>query len=266
MVITDMKPRRGRLVELCFAGGSPVRMDKEICALSGLRIGQELSEEAVQTLCAQSDERRAWNKALWLLGQRAYASGELCEKLRRDTSPAAADRAVSRLAELGYLDDRDFAVRYADELFRKKGWAAKRVRDALVDKCIDKELADEVAEIRAPDPRVQISGLLKGKLGQTLLRDNGRDKAIAALRRSGFAWDDIKPCLAQAQETLEDETDAGAGSVGIDIEYLLSAKYAHALRTEKDRARTVRALIKRGADPDEAEEAVKRYTGDSERE
>jgi regulatory protein len=55
-----------------------------------------------------------WQYALKVLGGRAHSSGELRQKLRlRAARPEDVDEAMTRLKELGYLDDRKFAEGFA---------------------------------------------------------------------------------------------------------------------------------------------------------
>lgn len=279
MVITDIKKRRGRLSEVYIDGEPAVRVDSDTLLLSGHRAGQKITDEQLHALITQSAEKRAKEKALWLLGHRAHTRQELFDKLSRDVTPQAAEQAVARMEALGYLDDGDFARRYAAELFTRKGYAARRVMQALLQKGIEKELAAEAVETLVPDPSEQIEELLRGKLGETLRRENGRDKVVAALRRNGFSWSEIRPCLTEAmkQRSLEngdepeqneekilanaDKTEEEQAVDDADcaerIRYLLETKYAHALGNEKERKRTVNSLVRRGFSRRQAEEAVK---------
>ena len=267
MRITDIKARRKRLCEVYIDREAAVRVDKETLLLSGYCVGQDITDQQLHTLITTSAEKRAKEKALWLLGCRAHTRKELFEKLSRDTTPQAAERAVTRMEELGYIDDEDFARRYAAELFTRRGYAARRTMEKLVAKGIEKELAGDIVEALAPDPIEQVVKILGGRLGETLRKENGRDKVVAALRRRGFSWSEIRPALAEAMErhaldegdrptqneefeqeadrTEEEQTADDTDSVE-RIRYLLETKYAHALNSEKDRKRVVNSLVRRG--------------------
>ncbi len=60
------------------------------------------------------DADALWSYALKVLGGRAHSLGELRQKLRlRALRPEDVDDALTRLKELGYLDDRKFAESFA---------------------------------------------------------------------------------------------------------------------------------------------------------
>jgi regulatory protein len=60
------------------------------------------------------DAEALWPYALKVLAGRAYATGELREKLRRRAArPSDIDAVLARLKQDGYLDDQRFAEGYA---------------------------------------------------------------------------------------------------------------------------------------------------------
>ena len=60
------------------------------------------------------DAEGLWQYALKTLGSRAQSTGELREKLRQRAETASdVDEALSRLKDLGYLNDQRFAEGFA---------------------------------------------------------------------------------------------------------------------------------------------------------
>lgn len=205
MMLSAAEPRRKGLVALFLDGEYAVSVDAETFALSGLRPGAELTDERLHELIRGSDARRAREKALSLLEHRAHSQKELTDKVSRFTSREAAAEAVRRLAELGLVDDASYARQLASELFSRKGYAASRVRLELMRRGIGRELAGEAAEQCEPDPAGAIRKIIAKKYARAPGDERSRRRAVAALQRLGYRWDDIRAALGEF--TDEDEAE-----------------------------------------------------------
>lgn len=196
MEITAIEPRRKGRSALFLDGEYAVSVDTETLIKSGYRAGQELTDEELYELLQRSEQRQANERALYLLEHRSHAKGELMEKLRRTVSPEAAEAAADRMEELGLIDDEDYARRYAGELFRRKGYSQRRVILELTRKGIDKDLAEELAEEMSPDPEEKILAVLEKKYPNCLEDEKTKRRAVAALQRLGYGWEEIKDAMA----------------------------------------------------------------------
>ena len=205
MMLSAAEPRKKGLVALFIDGEYAVSVDAETFALSGLKPGAELSDERLHGLIRESDARRAREKALYLLEHRAHSQKELAEKVSRVASREAAEEAARHLAEIGLVDDGEYARSLAAELFEHKGFSASRVRYELLKKGIDRGLAEQIAAEAAPDPARAIQKLIEKKYARLLGDEKGRRRAAAALQRLGYRWDDIRSALREF--TDEDESD-----------------------------------------------------------
>lgn len=195
MMLSAAEPRKKGLVALFIDGEYAVSVDAETFALSGLKPGSELSDERLHELIRKSDARRAQEKALSLLENRAHSKKELTEKLGRAVSREAAGEAARRLEELGLLDDESYARQLAPELFSRRGYSASRVRLELMRRGIGRELAEKITEEYEPDPAGAIRGIIEKKYAHVLGDEKGRRRAAAALQRLGYRWEDIKSAL-----------------------------------------------------------------------
>jgi regulatory protein len=203
MTITAAEPRGKGMTALFLDGEEAVCLDTFVWAGSSFRLGDELSDEQLQALLEESDTRRAQEKALKLLEHRAYSQKELTERVGRVVSREAAERAARHLAEIGLIDDAEYAHLLADELFRRKGYSAGRVLYELNSRGIDRELAERVVGEMAPDPAERLRELLGRKYSRSLSDEKGRQRVVAALRRLGYQWGDI--CAAMRDFRNEDE-------------------------------------------------------------
>ena len=74
-----------------------------------------------------------WAKSLALqhLSRRSMSAKQLKDKLKERVGEEAADMAVERMAELGYLDDADYAGRLARDLTNLRKLGPDRIRREL---------------------------------------------------------------------------------------------------------------------------------------
>lgn len=207
MLITAMEPRKRSLCEIYIDGESAGLLDLETVERLHLKMGQEISDEDWSGLCRESDASRARSYALWLLSRRAYTRRALLQKLRLQYPAEAAEAALRRVEELGLIDDADYARRCASDLYRLKHFSQLRVASELVHRGIEKNLAAQIAretgEEYAPDASEAIRTLLCGKYARLLGDERGRKRAVGALQRMGYRWDEIRPVLRALMEETE---------------------------------------------------------------
>ena len=146
----------------------------------------------------------AKRKALALLDRRDYSRAELLRKLaEKDFEPAAAEQAVDRLVELGFVDD----ARYAPIVVRHyaaKGYGAQRVRGELQRRGIPKELWD-AALAEMPEQDETLDRLLRARLRGADPDDRAAlKKAADALLRRGYGWDEINAAVERLRAEPED--------------------------------------------------------------
>jgi regulatory protein len=203
MLITAIEPRRKNLSALFIEGEFAVNIDTETLLKSGLKTGHELTDERLHELIQASESRRASEKALYLLEHRSHSQKELAEKISRVTSRQAAEAAAQHMADIGLVNDGDYARSLAASLLHTKGFSASRAQRELLQKGIDKELAQQIVEETAPEPVEKIKELIRKKYGRTLGDEKGRRRSIAALQRLGYHWEDIRAAFNQFEDEEE---------------------------------------------------------------
>ncbi len=203
MTITDVVPKRKGLSALYIDNEFALKIDTETFLISRLSIGDDITDEELKELIDSSNEKRAKEKAMWLISYRDHSKKELIEKLRKTADNESAQKAVERLQELGLVNDEKFARRYAEQLLLNKKLSKKATRYKLIEKGIDRQLADEILEEFEVDPKEQIRDIIESKYISSFDDEKGKKRAIAALQRRGFSWGDIKAIL---EEYTEDES------------------------------------------------------------
>ena len=125
MVITDIKKGKKRLNAVYIDGEFFNNIDSYILDISGFSVGSEVSGAELKLLESKSNNRRAYSKALYLLGFRDYSEKEMQNKLKLDFTDDAIENTIEKLKEQKFLDDEKFANKYADVLIFEKKFSKK---------------------------------------------------------------------------------------------------------------------------------------------
>mgnify|MGYP003610110901 FL=1 len=136
---------------------------------------------------------------MWLISYRDHSKKGLTDKIKRACDEESAEKAVERMEELGLVNDENFARRYAEQLLFSKHNAPRGAVRQLVQKGIDRELAEEIIEEIDFDPCDGIRAVIDRKY-KNINDEKIRRRAVAALQRLGYGWDDIKTVLREYTE------------------------------------------------------------------
>ncbi len=205
--ITQIKQtKKGRYALFC-AQGFLFSVDEDTFVRFGIRKGSVFDDRQMNELLSASDLRRAESKALDLLGMREHAQRELVRKLEKSFDADTAARAAARMQELGLIDDRRFAERYAQELLRK-GKSLREAEQKLLEKGVSREIAKQALEQFERDETGTLRALIDKKYRLRLQKPDGYRAVTAALMRRGFSLRDIRAAL-EAFGQDADEQDCG---------------------------------------------------------
>lgn len=144
--------------------------------------------------------------AMAILSRRSISEKELLDKLLQkphseNISPEdweqAAEAAVERMKELGLVDDEDYAGKLARDLSHLRKLGPRRIRQELMQKGVDRELAEEAVKDLDQNPQEDIMELLEGKfarLAQAAAEGEPKEKQrlIGRLLRMGYGYSDIR--------------------------------------------------------------------------
>lgn len=201
MIITEIRPRRHRLSQLFIDGEPAVKVDTETLLRSGLSAGDEIDDMDLKKLIEDSADHRAHEKALYLLEHRAHSKKELAAKIARtEFDREAAMRAAERMEELGLVDDEQYARRLTQELFERKKYGVRRVKQELQRKGIDAALIETVLEEFSPETDENVEKIrehLERKYPAAWEDEKVRRRAIAAMQRYGYKMEDIFAVLKE---------------------------------------------------------------------
>ena len=167
---------------------------------------KEINEEELTELLDAVSFRRAYNKGLDLLSRRPHGTKELVKKLcEKGHEKESAEKACDRLLELGLLNDEEFARILANELYERKGYGTKRIKQELVFRGIEREIAENAIESLDIDTQTRIILVIKKKYLNKINDEKGRKRAVDGLMRLGYSYSDIKNALNSISEFCEEE-------------------------------------------------------------
>lgn len=205
MTITAIEPRRKGLSALYIDGEFAMKLDTQTLLENRFDVGRDIDDEELHEIISLSNERRAKEKALWLISYRDHSKKELADKIRRTCDEDSAQKAVDRLEELGLVNDEGFARRYAEQLIFSKHMSKRGVSYELSRKGIDKELAQEILEDIDVDENEEIKAVLEKKY-RNLDDEKTRRRAVAALQRLGYGWDSIRRAMDDYSDYIEEDS------------------------------------------------------------
>jgi regulatory protein len=161
----------------------------------------QIDEEELAALEGAVSFRRAFNTGMNLLSYRPHGKKELENKLVQKKHPReAAAKAVERLEELKLINDKDFAEMLSRHLSEGKGYSAKRVRQELLRRGIDRETAEAALMTIDKNADERIIELLQKKYYRYLDDEKGRKKVFNALLRLGYGYSEINSALRRFEE------------------------------------------------------------------
>lgn len=140
------------------------------------------------------------------LSYRALSISALRDKLlSRGYHEDAVDYALAYLQAHGFLDDTKYAESTVRS-YKRRGYGTLRIQQELRRRGVDAAEASDVLEDYEPDWET-MEALLDKRLHGDLSDRKEVNKAIAALQRRGFLWEDIRTALNRYGASLEEDFD-----------------------------------------------------------
>ena len=148
-------------------------------------------------------------RALRILGKRSFSEREMIKRLTgKGEDTEDAENTVRWLAEMGYIDDRNYAAQIVNH-YAAKGYGQARIRDELSQRGIPRDMWDE--QLSVLDETVQIDTAIeylqkKYRSSELADRDNIR-RATQALVRRGFSYDEAHSAVKRFLELCAEELE-----------------------------------------------------------
>ena len=162
---------------------------------SGLKIGQEFNKDELEGLKTDAKKDRVYNQALALIVRRPRSQWELQDYLRRKgIEESVATEIMSKLADKGFVDDKDFARRWVENRRLLKPLSRRKLELELRQKRVpDSDIKQALVDDETEEYDVLLQEVEK-KRKQSRYQDDL--KLMQYLSRQGYNYDDIKRALA----------------------------------------------------------------------
>ena len=208
--IEEQKNRKDR-VNIYLDGEFAFGLDHEVVLRHHLHEGDSLSERIIDDILLAEEKTRAKEKALSYLNYRARSIEELKRKLEeKNFSNRVIRQVIDDLIRVGLLDDKQFAATYVHSRMVQKPMGKRLLRQELLSKGIDEEMADEAVdegfgsrsetEVARGLIQKRLRGLNPGKKDL----EKQRKRLSDFLFRRGFNWEVINEAFQNEVRKMED--------------------------------------------------------------
>jgi SOS response regulatory protein OraA/RecX len=172
--------------------------------------GADADETLLQSLHTQSRERRAYERAQYLLDARDYSYAMLYRKLYQTYHDNLLCKNVcDRLVRAGLINDRNYAERCAEYLIERKKYGMFRARQEMLHRGLAKELVENALSGYEDTAEEQIPAVLEKKYGRILTDPKDyktRQKVIAGMARLGYNFNSVKNAIDDYFASLEEDS------------------------------------------------------------
>ncbi len=192
----DVQQIKGTISAAMFADiGLPLTLR------SPLPIERDLCEEILRCMKLHS----AVKKGINLLGYARNTARTLSHKLKMKGYPdEIAEQAVEYLKEKGYIRERDDAFLFAENLARHKHYGKNRIRREMFAKGFPEDVIREALELTEIDFSEICAGRIRSMGGIGIFEyTEEKNKAISALMRYGFSYQEIREAMALLRDEAE---------------------------------------------------------------
>lgn len=196
MKIDRVSRKDEKNVSVYFDNGERLILSEDTFYSSGLRKGDEISEDRFSFFIEQNILYHIKQRALSFLARRFHSERELLIKLKQKSYEERLIKLVlNELREKSFIDDQVFANHFVEEKLKKKRWGKNKIRSALFSKGVSASIIDEV--LKSFDSEVDQNeaalGLAKKKFEKLKLRESDerklKQKIISFLLSRGFDYE-----------------------------------------------------------------------------
>lgn len=201
--IQNIEKYKGNTYCVEIEGEDNIYLHSSIVSEFHLKSEMIIPQSALEEIIFQNDFRKAKERALYLLDYRDHSYKELYDKLRRNYSPDICEAVMEKMIEIGVIDDRKYAERYARYLFEVKRAGKYKARAEMLKKGIDKEIVDEFLEEYEEDTQERLKELVEKKYARYLTDEKGVQKVFNALVRYGYNYSDVREVIKEFMDEVE---------------------------------------------------------------
>ena len=207
MNIVEIKKDKKHTVKVSFNSGKYFNFDLDFWNSLCLHEEDSISEQDLKLYLAESDYIRAKSRGMWFLDRADYSEKTLYEKIvAGGISSSAAARAVSRIKELGLIDDVRLASRLAEQM-SEANISKREAYAKLYQKGIPTDIIKSVLEETDFDEISQVEAVIQKKYRTKMSNKDDIQKVYAALIRKGFSYSAVREAIKKYTQEIEIEEE-----------------------------------------------------------
>lgn len=196
--------RSSRRVSVYIDGIFAFGLAQETVQALGLAEGMDVERSELDRICREDQLHHARNYAYLLLSYKARTSAELKGRLiRKGFSPDVVQATLARLAELGLVNDEQFARQFTEDRVNVGHKGTWRVRAELRKRGVAREQIDQAIAAAPDETAAAREVVLKFRARNKRLEpDVLRRRLYGFLARRGFSVDTIRQVLDLTDEEV----------------------------------------------------------------
>lgn len=209
MEVTMLQPYKGNTWQIQLDDGEIQYLNVSVVTKFQLEAGDEISEELWEQVRHAEMARKAYQRACYLLDQRAYSYQGMFQKLAANYPEEVCFQVLERLTAYNLINDRQFASQLAYHYSVRKRFGYYRARQEMKRRgLLDGHIQEALAPY-AEQSEAIIHELMEKKYYRYFEDWENRpmvEKGKAALVRQGFSFAEVH----QAVKTFLEEREEGA--------------------------------------------------------
>jgi len=198
----ERQKRHPKRLSVFLDGEFAFGADEEVVAQLGLSVDKRVDAETIRRAVEKEEEHKVLEKALRYLSFRNRSVKELKTfLLGKGYYPAVVSRILTRLEEVGLLDDRAFAKAWADVRVKSKGMGERLLERELRQKGIKKEAIREAVEgLGDEEERALSLALARVERLKGLDKETAKRRLAGFLQRKGYSGEVVYDVVRKAFE------------------------------------------------------------------
>ena len=167
-------------------------LNKETAVVFRLKEGKEVDEKTLKEMIFESEVKSAFEKGADYLETRMHSKKELFDKLlKKNFEKKVILKAIEKLEEYHYIDDKLFAKQYAEQ---NKKYSRLMLENKLKQKGVSSDIISIISEVRDDFDEIKLckKQIEKYSKGKDLSSKENLQKMYASMLRKGFSFEIIK--------------------------------------------------------------------------
>lgn len=170
---------------------------------SGIASGREISAAEVDDFKQLSHDDKIYGQALRYIALRSHTTWEMQSYMeRKEAPPALIERTLSKLTDVGLLDDYQYAASFVANRRLLRSSSRRKITAELRKKHVgDSAIEAAFANSEPSEEHTALREMITRKRRQTKYQDN--NKLMQYLARQGYGYGDIKLALQAGDDDFE---------------------------------------------------------------